>query len=682
VTTTIVQFSAGHDGGGGPPNDRVDVISIGGTASAGDILQVTTVANAGSWDEVPSISDDVSGSSGWSIDFDATDGSDLRSIGFQKVAVGGETTITTTWTGAVNHVTQGFWASNLTLPRLVFLSTGNPTNTGPNLQYTNTGTIPQDHSSYVGGTCWTGSGVSDAEFTHPPSPPAEGGSGTLTAGNGAGCVSHYNTDELTNTAADTLIYQFAPTTPVAVRMFWYAFADAGLEVTGVGHLFIGGTVDLESMGGGVEITGTGHLVGGSVEMGSSGGELHVRGRGRFVGGSSDLSGRVPFPQPIRRAENQLGCGIYQAFAMTRGLGEIVTMLPFTELDYARILDETSTASLTIDGVSNPRAIARCCAALSELEPEEHELCIIRNGWRVWSGPITDMSFPSEQCVIQASDLSWWLSARTIHDNINSVQQDLVNILVAYVQDAMSVDNSAGLYATVLALAGELGDRLVQASDHQLASDVIGELSRTGVDWTTIDRKMLVGPLLPQPAPFPGATPYPTLIDANFRIQPTILVSGSQGGNCFYVNGPPDGAGDLIFGEYGPHFPATPDHVEQPAAPDYAAIEAQFGRIERVVTESRILDQAGIDANAQTRYELLKRPLVYISDGALLPSTPIPMEKLIPGSIVNVHLSNVCRVIGEPYRIKQVSVKASSDGSEEVDVQWQPLGTGVVLDGEL
>jgi hypothetical protein len=686
--TTVHQFVAGHDGGSGPPLDRTDSVAIGGTATAGDLLLVVTTGVGGAWDEVPAIVDDVSGATGWEVAFDETltGGEGLRVVGFKRVCVGGETALQTTWSGAVNHVTVGAWLEAPSLPDVVFLSSGNDGASGGQLRFLNSASIPSDGATYVGGVAWGNSGASNANFTL-PSVPAMGGVGFTTAGDGAGGIQHYNNDEGIHVTTDQLRYEFAPDSAPRVIMYWWATAESGPPealIEGSGPLLLDGEIGLEATGGIADVVPAGGLLlAGDVTVETTGGDARLSGTGRLlVGGDVFVSAPLPFPAPVRIPENHLGCGVYQCLAMTRGLGEIVTMLPFSQVEWARVLDETSNATLTIDGVANPRALARCCAALSSLEPEEHELAIYRNGWRVWSGPITDMSFPAEQCVIQASDLSWWLSARTIHENINSVQIDLVNILVAYIQDAMSVDNSAGLRTRVLALAAQLGDRLVESKDHQLAADVIGELARTGVDWTTLDREILLGPLQPQPAPFAGATPYPTLIDANFRVQPTILVSGSQGGNCFYVNGPPNGAGDLIFGEYGPEFPATDDHVAQPAAPDYAEIEEQFGRIERVVTESRILDQPGIDANAKTRYELLKRPLVYISDGALLPTTPIPMEKLLPGSLVNVHLSNVCRVIAEAYRIKSVKVQGNSDGSETVDVQWQPLGTGIVLDGEL
>jgi hypothetical protein len=448
------------------------------------------------------------------------------------------------------------------------------------------------------------------------------------------------------------------------------------ELSGAGGLALSGTGELSAES--AELAGDGGFVlGGEGTLDVEGGGVNLQGDGPLVvGGTGRLTAILPNPPPgVPDLADTLGCGIYEAMIFTRGLGEIVGMVPFGQVDWTRVLDDVSTGQLTIDGVANRSQLQRCCRLLGEVNPWEHELAIYRSGYRVWSGPIISLTLPPNQVIINAFDLSAWLGARLLHDDYNAVQQDLADVWVAYVNDAMGVENSAGLEARVLALTGQLVDRLTLLTDHNVASDAIAELARTGLDWTTIDRVMQGGPLQPQPPPYAGASPYPTLIDESFRVQPTILVDGQQMGNAWSVNA--SGVATL-YGRYGPHYPATPDHVESPAAVDYDAIEAQFGRIERLGQESRILDQASADANAQSRYELAKEPVAVISEGLLLPSAAIPMRKLIPGSIVNVHLVNCCKPIGAPYRVKAVRVTGRGDGSEDVTVEFQPVGTGTTL----
>ena len=78
-------------------------------------------------------------------------------------------------------------------------------------------------------------------------------------------------------------------------------------------------------------------------------------------------------------------------------------------------------------VSNVGAMADCCELLGGINPYEHELGIYRDDVRVWSGPVVDISFPSETVIIDCEDLSSWLKVREIHYNHNDVQHDLATI---------------------------------------------------------------------------------------------------------------------------------------------------------------------------------------------------------------------------------------------------------------
>lgn len=433
-------------------------------------------------------------------------------------------------------------------------------------------------------------------------------------------------------------------------------------------------------GGGTAGASDGGLLLGAAEPDIEGGNVpgaSIRGLLRSRARSTIIPPFPPVP-PLPAMTGQLGCGIYDVFIFTRGLGEIVGRIPFNQLQWSRSLDDTSQASVVTNGVSNTGPMRECCALLGSIQPYKHEIGIYRNGLREWSGPVVDVKFPDQQVQVYAEDLSHWLKIRWLHNNHNDVQQDLANIWVEYVQDAMSVENSAGLNAIVHALTGVLADRLYTQDMGTFAADAIAELARTGLDWYCVDRRMVGGPVAAQPAAYPDAPAIPTLTDESFRSAPEIDRNGDLMGNSWFVGG--DGAGpggNAIIGVYGPEWPGAPDfpdHVHRAAAPDFAAIENEFGRIERRVNETKILDQKSIDQNAATRYDLTKLPVDVISEGTLLPTAGIDIRQLVPGSIQNMHLTRACVQIGAPYRLTTLTVNAQSDGSEDVVGAWEPLGS--------
>lgn len=474
----------------------------------------------------------------------------------------------------------------------------------------------------------------------------------------------------------------------------YILDDGPMSVVGTDLVFTatehgpGGGPALASTGGillgSAELSATspgslaseGGIIGGTASLESTGGSAELASTGGVVQGRARITSLAPWPPPPPVPQTRrLGCGVYDVFIFDRGLRRIVGRTPFTTLNWNRVLDDTSDATVTVDGVSNTGALRSCCQLLGGLNPWQHEIGIYRTGRRVWSGPVLTVQFPAEQVLIHALDLSGWLTIREIIHTRNDVGVDLAAIWVAYVSDAMSVENTAGLYAHPALDTGVTADRLYTEDMHSIASDAIAELARTGLDWTCIDRVMSGGPTLAQPPAFPGATPIPTLIDESFALAPTVTRDGSIMGNAWRSLGmavPPSTT--PLMGEYGPAYPATVDHIAQDAAPDYAALEAQFGRIDRVVNETKILDQASINQNAATRYDLTKRPVDVIDSGKLLPSAGITIDQLTPGSLQNLHLSRACVQIAAVYRLKSLSVTAASDGSEEVDGAWEPVGS--------
>ena len=58
------------------------------------------------------------------------------------------------------------------------------------------------------------------------------------------------------------------------------------------------------------------------------------------------------------------------------------------MDWSRVLDDTSAAAITVNGVSDTGPMHECCELLGSITPWEHEIGVYRNGLRVWSGPVT------------------------------------------------------------------------------------------------------------------------------------------------------------------------------------------------------------------------------------------------------------------------------------------------------
>lgn len=680
MATTLAHFGAHHFGGG--PPDGVQLSASFSTLSAGDWITVGCAGIDGDGLAEPDVSDNIGGVYHKIADFTSSEGADsFRYTVWRKKALGGENSLTALWPGSSNKSMVGYTWAGPTQPDVYVIDQGEATFDSSAMVFTIASAPNTNAESYVtlcaqGRVTPPGVGMSD--------PSATSGQGEELAG----CVQAYglgNADEGSNNTGQAItVTNGGGNHPFYVVVLGIDTSN-DVEIDALGELLIGGEVALDAPVPPADVAGVGRLLlGGEALLTLTGGDESLAGVGRlFVGGSALLDAPVPSPPiPERAIANVIGCGVYEVLAFTRGGGEVVGSLEFDNLAWGRVLDATSAATMTIDGVSNLGALERCCELIGSLNPWEHELALYRQvpgsqqKQRVWMGPITRMRFPNESVVIEALDLSAWLQRRSLHQNHNFTianGDDLIAMWVAWVEDAMSVDNSPGLFPHVLALSGILADRLTTIVEHNYAADPIAEIATTGIDWTTIDRVMQAGPVLPQPD-FDAVDSLPLLLDEAFRVAPEIIVDGMSMGNCWLVNGGGAIAGVPLTGEYGPDFPATPDHVAQPAAPDYAAIEERFGRIEQVVSETRILDQDSVDDNAKTRYDLTKEPVAYITGGELLPTAPLPINQIVPGALLRVKLNRACKPIDVVMRIQQLSVSANADGSESVDIGLEPIGT--------
>ena len=359
----------------------------------------------------------------------------------------------------------------------------------------------------------------------------------------------------------------------------------------------------------------------------------------------------------------LGCCEYRVAIYPRGGGKQLAEVEWSSLDWNRRLDDTSTATINVAGISGRSS--ECAGIIGSVEPWQHELGIIRSGLeerqpaqplppgegqRVWCGPVQKVSFDPEQnkATINASDISQWLVRRRLHDDHVYDQVDLAVIFADYVYDAMLPENSAGLTVETT-LSGVLGTRTALAAQHLLAMDQLGELARTGIDWTVIDRFMLAGGIvLP-------STPSFTLVDEHFATNPQSLKDGSNSATYWGVVGAGSSTdGDLIYGDVG-------------------GVDPNYGLIERVAREDAIADAGSAIFAAQGRLDLTRGAPGIITAGTLSPDAPVDLLSLLAGTRCTVKLQqNVVPVDGD-YRLASIDVSVDEKQAEAVKVSFQPVG---------
>jgi hypothetical protein len=397
------------------------------------------------------------------------------------------------------------------------------------------------------------------------------------------------------------------------------------------------------------------------------------------------------PQPSKTAAYDLGddpkamLGVpeYHAYLFDRSGQDRIKEIAFTSLSWNRVIDNYSEASITIEGDvfgtygEDLRNIIDCW---------KYEIGIYRNNSKVWCGPITNVEMEAGALVISAADISVWLQRRLIYHDWKFKQVDLAWIATWIVQDAMSVDNVPGLHAD-FKLTGIKGDRDYRAKAYLSAADELDELTRTSVDWTVVNRHMIVGNFeIP-------ATPIAHLVQEHLANDPGISIVGGAMGTGFYVIGSaptetvakavkdPPVSSSAQEKELTEAEKAEQDALD--ALPKVVGVArggkpSEYGVHDRVVTESSILDTVSARANAKSRLDVLKDPPIVFSNATLVPTAPINVDQLIPGRVISVLLEYPRESRGE-YRIKALKGQWAESIVNDIQIDFEPAGTVDVSD---
>lgn len=359
---------------------------------------------------------------------------------------------------------------------------------------------------------------------------------------------------------------------------------------------------------------------------------------------------VSYMLTLPSAGGPLGCGDYEAYVLTRGGGAIVAQIEWTSLQWGRVLDDTSQATILMD--------RECVQSVAQARPWRHELGIYRDGVQVWVGPIINPTSPVAsdhfQYQLVARDLSAWWDRRFIHfdHDYTLAPVDLATIFSDFAADAMLPDNSPGL-TVVTTPTGITGTMRVLATQHLIAGPQLRDLANTGIDWTAIGRSIIAG----------GKTiPVPALgkfTDDDFMMPPIPGYDGTVQANLWLIRGQGGGAaGDSIYGT-----------ASDPAA---ALLD---GLLESVDTVQTIQDNLSAQAAAQSKLALTGDNVVTLQDCTFAASAPVSINDLIPGALGRITLTEGNIAVDDDYRLQRLEVSvSSSDGIEQVVATFQPKGT--------
>jgi len=319
----------------------------------------------------------------------------------------------------------------------------------------------------------------------------------------------------------------------------------------------------------------------------------------------------------------------------------------TSLDYTRVLDDTSTCAVE---VQIPGGSSECCRVLGDLRSWGHEVHVWRDGVDVWCGPVVNVTLRRDTATILAADVTAWLDKRLVHSTLDYTATglgaaDLATIAAAVITDAFAPDDPNVLPYLTVALAGVVGERLIEAGKSR-SGDELRELARTGVDYTAVGRRIvLTGEVV-------TTTPLATLLQDSFLASLEVVERGDLAATSWRV------VGDGVTGTA-------------------AVVEPFYGLLEDIVDEQSVRDTASATAAAQTRLDASNPVplfLVVPEDARLSPNAPVTFDQLVPGAVTRVLVSDYCRQVDQFMRLQRVRVASTPDSLDAVQITLAPLGT--------
>lgn len=340
----------------------------------------------------------------------------------------------------------------------------------------------------------------------------------------------------------------------------------------------------------------------------------------------------------------LGCATtYSAFITTKdglSLGE----LPMTSVTWGRTLDDISEATIEV-----PLSGKDCepCDLIAQLHTWHHHLVIIRDGQPVWDGPVVLINVSRTVATITARDLFQLLAKRIIHEDhcfgvaCGAAALELTEIAKILLADAFALDGH-GYTVLVQNLTNLLGEWRPEIGRN--AYEVFGEELKLGLDATWLGRRLVIGA-----APF-GRTSL--LTSEDFLVDLEFEEDGLTAATRAITLG--DGFVGIAT--------STGDDIGDD--PYYGLLEYEGTDRNELGTQD-LADQAA----AAILASLYPPPVSLITPAgaALSPNAPVTIQELVPGMLIPIIATDLCREVGGEYILIKLDVTWSEDSGESVQI---------------
>lgn len=341
----------------------------------------------------------------------------------------------------------------------------------------------------------------------------------------------------------------------------------------------------------------------------------------------------------------LGCSDFTVQVQPRGGGSVLFEVPWQAISMARVLNNAGDFSVGIPRTGNFRP---CEEILRTVEPYRHELIVYGDAEVCAVGPVTNLRAESDIVTISGHGLYHWFERRFYSEDFFAAG-DLADVFKAAAETAILLEPSINL--DVISRHVEIdGARSFRGADFPRVADVLGELSRTGLDFVQVNRQLLAGQL------------------SDLLRSPVILTDDV----CLEVSIERDGANfatDIaVFGQ-------VPLDQAVPVSGRVSRMGTVYGLVQESISEGLLVDADSAWLNAMTRLQAMQPAPMTVS-AVLTSQAPVQLAELYPGMIADMRLYETGLVIDQEMLISTVdiSISASDAGnSQRVAINLIPKG---------